>query len=1192
MSSSDDNPGPSKPRERKPSYRISSSDTKSWEQTNGSRGLGSESGSSTAAGRSFAGNQNRIGGRRATDGKGSVGGERARVGPSNVRDRLLVHNDNSAFGNLSVIDGSLSPHRKDLNFDDSDSDQEPNAVTFGGFNYMSDKMIKKKSHIERRRRRDRRNRDRRVSGDLGLMGWTGEFPKLTPISNIDSNSNAEPLSTAMPRVLPWSGLKVFPRVEPQEETAAGSTKPAQITNKSKEQQQQQKHQQEQKQQQQKHQQEQKQQEHKQHQQMEQQQKQQQPQQPKSLASPFDTTLSSNSDMNMLVSMASGRGTEPKQTFDFEANLKKRTTTTTTSKNTNATGTATTSSSSTTASNVQQAVLPFKDEVMKKKLAKEKEPAEDKQPHAMPAGKQVVDENKSNSNASLVPSPPSVGVCKLSTSEMDAKLAAEEFAKTKAAAEAFWDKLKLKDIREATSVRLEQRSMSYTNHNSRTEEVRRTVRFSSHEPLVEETKKVMNESTGDNCTAKVIFAPLKQKSENERDFFIPSSGNPRRRTGDGFFIVPYEHTAQKAVPEAEEVSVGQATPSHVVRPKYQQPQPSPLAVTGKRVPKPKVPKGASPPSEGWTSTMAVKGKSRAQASSNASSSSGGSPIVISSTRKRRAHARGFSQKTRACVRCQAPMISDGSTPIMCKRCIYFMKKSEKESGNKQMPVHEDQNNYEDDIESVSSVMEVIEEIKMPSQHPPPNLYNNLGQKPASKEQEIVVIGGRKAIAIKADSPCRQVKVVPRQQSLTVSETISNKNSGNALVASLGDAHIGCQVLMGIMKTLNLKERAKMARVCKTWAMVSRDKSVWHTVSLRDTHISNWVYCLRELARHRTRELDMFGVILTKPQILTTGDMRVLKALRVLTTGKVGAEFLTLVFRHLPQLLELRTICNSPTLNLSTLGHQSDELRVLHIYLSDRRNKFESIHSLGNLKNLTELVIRGVHFLGAEDFQFLTKLSCLRLLVLSSCQGMKTDRFGQKVLPYLKSLRSIRLENEHQVGAVFPLYDIMLGISHAGGVKQLELINVDVESHFTNLIAMCPTVTDLLLTPKCIHNSANMINAVMRAISNNAKQLRVFRLGLVTQLLSATGALYKGSKKDVIPVKRPVPGVPSNDDLNFCNPEDECPEEDHKDCVAFLPVKRLVAILRDAAPQTWLTVAKVHMIDTKTMSFVYRPKENTV
>ncbi|XP_043660247.1 uncharacterized protein LOC122624653 isoform X2 [Drosophila teissieri] len=1144
MSSPDDNPGPSKPREKKPSPRISSSDTKSLAQTNGNGGHGSVSGASTTAGPSSAGNENRTGG-RGIDGHGSVGGKSAGVGPNNIRDRLLVDRSKTASVDLTLSEGSNSPHRKDLNFNDSDSDQL-NVVTVDGITYKSEKKIKKKSQHERRRRRDRRNRDRRVSGDLGLMGWTGEFPKLTPISNIDSNSNAEPL------------------------------------------QQQQKQQQEQKQQQQQ----------KQHQQKEQRQKQQQLQ---SLVSSVDTILSSNSDMNMSVSMASGRGTETKHAFDLEAIRKKTTTTTTTSKNPNATGTATTSSSSTTASNVQRAVLDIKDEVMKKKLAKEKvkqEPAEDKQQHAKPAGEQVVDEDKSNSNAPLVPSAPampSVGVRKLSTSKMDTKLATKEDAKKKAEAEALLGK-PLKEARDAISARLEQRSMSFTNHDSRPEEVRRTVRFNSHGPLVEDTKKVIKQPTGNICTANIITAALKQKSANERDLFIPSSGNPRRRTGDGFFIAPNGHTAQKAVPESEEVSVPPATPSHVVRPKTQQPQPSPLAVTGKRVPKPKVPKGASPPSEGWTSTMAVKGKSRVQASSNASSSSGGSPIVISSTRKRsfmpRAHGRGLSQKTKPCARCQAPMISAGHTPDMCKRCIYFMKKSEKESEKKQMPVHEDQNNDDDDMESVSSVMEVGEEIEMPSQNPPANRFNNLGQKPASKEQEVVVIGGRKAIAIKADSPRRQMKVIPRQQSLIGSETISNKNSSTDLVASLGDAHNGCQVLMAIMKTLNLKERAKMARVCKTWAMVSRDKSVWRTVNLRDTYISNWVYCLRELARHRTRELDMLGVILTRPQILTTGDMRVLKALRVLRTGRVGAEFLTLVFRHLPQLLELRTICTSPTLNLSHLGSPSDELRVLHIYLTDRRNNLASIHSLGNLMNLTELSIRGVHFLGAQDFLFLTKLTCLKVLVLGSCQGMNTEEFGQKVLPYLKALQSIRLENEHQVNAKFPLNDIMNGIARAGGVKRLELVNVDVDDSLTGSIGLCRNVTELLLAPKCIHNSANMISAVMRAVLDNAEQLRVFRLGLVTQLLSATGALYKGSKKDVIPVQRPVPGVPLNDDLNSCVPDDECAEKDHSDCVTFLPVKRLMAILRDMAPQAWVTVAKVHMCDTTCIKFVRRPRESTV
>jgi len=51
-------------------------------------------------------------------------------------------------------------------------------------------------------------------------------------------------------------------------------------------------------------------------------------------------------------------------------------------------------------------------------------------------------------------------------------------------------------------------------------------------------------------------------------------------------------------------------------------------------------------------------------------------------------------------------------------------------------------------------------------------------------------------------------VPRQPDLTGYEKIYNKriqtkNPSHDLVQSLGDAHNGCQVLMAIMKTMNLK-----------------------------------------------------------------------------------------------------------------------------------------------------------------------------------------------------------------------------------------------------------------------------------------------------------------------------------------------------------------------------------------------------
>lgn len=381
---------------------------------------------------------------------------------------------------------------------------------------------------------------------------------------------------------------------------------------------------------------------------------------------------------------------------------------------------------------------------------------------------------------------------------------------------------------------------------------------------------------------------------------------------------------------------------------------------------------------------------------------------------------------------------------------------------------------------------------------------------------------------------------------------------------------------------------MSRVCKTWAMVSREMSVWRTVCLRDTLIGNWVYFLRELARHRTRELDMMGVVMNKPQIRMTGDMRVLKALRVLRTDPCDSEFLQLVFRTLPHLLELRTNCISSSLSLVNLDRM-EGLRVLRLHMSDLKGTVTSFGTLSKMKHLRELSLRGVTNLGKMPLQLLKGLPLLEVLTLGFGQDIDCVKLGRDVLPSMKSLHSFRLENDHRSMALFPVDDIMGGLALIGKMRRLELLNVDVDDGFGAMLAHCPTIKELLLTPNCMHNAANMISAVMQAVSSNSEQLSVFRLGLVNQLLSATGNLYKGSGKDVIPVRRPVPGIPASDPLNRCSPEDNCQEtSDHSQCVAFLPVDRLESILHHMVPQAWLSVAKVAMCDTTKLQFLPYPR----
>ncbi|KAH8368125.1 hypothetical protein KR084_007475 [Drosophila pseudotakahashii] len=1176
-----------------------------------------------------------------------------------------------------------------MNGHHDDDSNESDQLNGGSPNGNSRKSKKKK----------KKSRSRRLSGDSDLMGWTGEYPKLTAMASIDSSSDLDSQSPGELRARGRRGLSVFPRVEPEAETAAGPSESSEMAEMTEEQQQQE------------------------------QQQQQSLASPPSpmITSPVESSLSSNSDLNMTVSTPPGRGPEPEReqqepeqptvtSTNLTTTITPTTPTTSNSyNNANATGTATTASSSprTTATNMQQTELDNQEKEMEKEQPaktedkpdeqkqQQQQPAEDKEQEQEEKEEQIEslvvteDENSSSVPPVLTSSSPPLLQPSIPRSRKRAhspikkevaQLAIEEDTKKTTSDEAMDvspDKSaeKIEDKPLPMSSRFAKRAKSFSSQTSQSELVRRTSRFSSQELLAEEPAKLellaeepaklellaeepakleelapASTSSIKEPDVKPEAAPeapptpsaLKLKATDEfyrlpfaygwkRELVLPSTGNPKRRTGDVFFIAPngrklrsredivpmlkgeltiehfcFQRQAQDAGPEYE--LVRRATPSNVQRRKSQQAvaQPAPLSVTGKRVSKPKVPKGASPPSEGWTATMAVKGNSRVLASSNGSSSTGAT-IVTSSTRKRsfmsRQSSRLNSEKIVACIYCQAPLQPTGSKQgspktNICQNCSKIKRKKEREPEKGEMttepqPENEDlddeQNDDDDETESAGSLLEIGEEIEVPGQHPPAELFNNLGHRRSPKDQEVVVIGGRKAIAIKADPPRRQMKVVPRQPDLTGYEKIYNKriqikNSDNDLVESLGNAHNGCQVLMAIMKTMNLKERVNMSRVCKTWAMVSREMSVWRSVSLRDTHVTSWLLCMRELARHRTRELDMMGMIMAKSQLRHTCDLRDLKALRVLRTDAVDAEFLQLVFRSLHLLLELRATCRSATLNLSHL-EQSTELRVLRIHMTDPKSTLVSLNSLAKLTHLTELSLRGVSNLGKLNLLFLKDLPGLNVLSLGSCRDLNCKQFGKEVLPALKALRSFRLENDHKGMAMFPVDEIMLGLSQAGGVQRLELVNVDVDGGFSALLANCPSITDLLLTPKCMHNTANMTNAVMQAISDNAEQLLVFRLGLVTQLLSATGALYKGKGKDVIPVQRPVPGIPESDHLNHCSGDDNCQESDHTQCVAFLPVERLKAILHHMMPQAWLTVAKVAMCETTKIKFLPRPEESS-
>ncbi|XP_017869330.1 PREDICTED: uncharacterized protein LOC108617948 isoform X2 [Drosophila arizonae] len=695
-------------------------------------------------------------------------------------------------------------------------------------------------------------------------------------------------------------------------------------------------------------------------------------------------------------------------------------------------------------------------------------------------------------------------------------------------------------------------------------------------------------------------------------------------------------AQPAPTRTKAGAVKQATCNSI----SQQLQSGAAPVSGKRVPKPKVPKGASPPPEGWTSTMAVKGNARVLAASNFNSAGSGAGSGNSARKRRQPYVgsnhskqpaktatdqaatqtapQPATDKTMICVYClksindkqQAfPVGTDPANSYICMSCNKSgtnadnlqqeAKGSGQANGTKKQEMTEEivaantKSASEAGKTSSSDVngncnsngngalLEIGGEIELPGALPPDQLLSDesparrAGKTPSS--MEVIVINGRKALAISGEPPRPQLQVIPQEPELegyerqVLKRNIRAKEKRQSFVDCVSIGNLNCQVMCAVMKIMDMPDRVRMSQVCKTWAMIARDRSVWRTVRLRDSHIAKWLFLLRDMARFRTYELDMMGVKMDSPKVRLEGDLRVLKSLRVLRTDPSEAEFIQSVIKRIPRLHELRTTCTSRVLNLINL-EKMVELRVLRIRMLEPKAGILSLQPLQGLEQLQELSLRGINNMAQLELLQLQGLKNLETLVLGSCRGMKVSLFGQQVLPSLTRLRHLRLENHHS-NRSFNINEIMEGIAAGGSVKRVELINVNVDAELSRQLAACSSVQELLLMPNFHNNTAYMMNYIMQAINENSEQLKVFRLGLTYELLSVTRALAMNQEKDCIPVVLPIPGVPDNDVLN---------ESDEP--IACLPVDRLESILHHMMPQAWLTVAKVSQSETTNLKFL--------
>ncbi|SPP77889.1 probable serine/threonine-protein kinase nek3 isoform X1 [Drosophila guanche] len=605
--------------------------------------------------------------------------------------------------------------------------------------------------------------------------------------------------------------------------------------------------------------------------------------------------------------------------------------------------------------------------------------------------------------------------------------------------------------------------------------------------------------------------------------------------------------------------------------------------GNRKSNPNVPKGASPPTEGSTSTTAVTGNALLLAADRNGSArtSGYFNTSVSSS------AAPLSQEKRAtCVSC-VELVSGR----VCQNCMQSVQ------GTEDVELDDEDEDSEKSYPELllSNGVKVPKTIEPPGEMPPAELFSTdtcqvATQTDVHMGQDVVVIGGRKAMTMTGTQAIITNLKVILPLDLSAYNDLSNKRIAShkqssetapeTTWANAFGAGFDCRILLSVMKTLNQQDRASVSQVSKLWNLCSSDPQLWISVSLRDTTVNNWPALVIQMARKGTRELDMMGAIIPSTANFGAGHMHTLKEMRVVRTHCTKAEFLQQIMSKMTKLEKLISTCYSSRLSLTAID-KMENLTELRIRMTDANGSISSLTQVGKLTRLRVLSLRGVKNL--YKLLFLKKLPNLETLILGNCQNeVVARRLGNVVLPNLKKLQALRIETDidqkKNPNWSFPIKEIMHGLAQAGDLRRLELVNVDVDSNFSELLAKCQSISELLLIPRCHSETNGMIRAVME-LSRNKSQLKQFKLVINKALLTLTASFLGRPNVPLVPVTRPVLGMKPGEKLYLCSRN--CHEKNHKTCVVGMHFERFQTFmceLMGKCSTSVVTMAVDHTVTT--------------
>ncbi|XP_049295012.1 uncharacterized protein LOC125769963 isoform X2 [Anopheles funestus] len=551
--------------------------------------------------------------------------------------------------------------------------------------------------------------------------------------------------------------------------------------------------------------------------------------------------------------------------------------------------------------------------------------------------------------------------------------------------------------------------------------------------------------------------------------------------------------------------------------------------GKRVPKPKMPKGASPPLPSYNARATTHGQTPLSKSSQLNThisskvnATGASLLVSASGQRSNAHTATGTPKT------------NENSSILGKQT---------KSTGKNNKAPDDGRKIYNNATSVSSSTK----------------QSNIATDRTSDDDTSLTVGAGKGTHALSGS------------------TVTQSGGGRDPSKFLSDVSAGYTCLMLSFNYLKVQELLRACSVCRMWNHLGNHPRFWKTVRMKNSYISDWAGMIAKLRKNGTKHLDLRKVLNvgSNDEMWQSFNDHIGQAdqIEIIDLCRCSSTVVGNLLRSNPNLRVVNALAikNDP-IEFTNFEH-GVSLEELRLKSSAAISLEGDLHQLAALRNLKHLSLTSITKLGSTSIEALGSLVLLESLELGECTEMGTNLAN--VLSSLTALKRLRLEKGQEN---FDMFTILNGISRVKTLTQLELINCDVKMGFDRHITNCTNVKKLLLIPTYVSQSAATNRMVLKGIIKLHQTLETVVWAITVELLRVTELYIDANVEDAenqmggsIPILKPVPG--SDDPPSAVGSQLDLPEE-----VEIVPLKRVHSILKRKVPNTKLQILKIPFNNT--------------